>query len=356
MKLLHYFLLFIIIGFGCSNYTDPLKPSILKNIEPKELKGSIFSSNLFTGRPFLLLVQQDNLFIRDTYEGKMITQVNLNNNNDYKRLASKGEGPNEFINIRNITFNSKKNCIGLLDGSTSRFSSYKIDKGELKINDQSISSSIRIEGQNIFDIISFNDGYIANGVFNGKQLCYFDKNGKAILEFGLFPGSKDGIENIETYFLKNQTMLVSSPNQEHFAVAGVYNDQLTFYQTSQSKPLKIKEYFTAESYLKTFNSKDGNTAQYGSTTTSETTYTYKSIYPTNNFLYVLYWGFSQKQLDQGKASSCYVLAFDWSGNIKKGYHIPDLLFNIAIDENRNYIYGLTYPLLDESILMKYKIQ
>ena len=53
---------------------------------------------------------------------------------------------------------------------------------------------------------------------------------------------------------------------------------------------------------------------------------------------------------------CYILKFDWNGNLKEGFKVNNLLKNIAIDEISNCIYDVTYPEDErESILMKYEM-
>ena len=72
-------------------------------------------------------------------------------------------------------------------------------------------------------------------------------------------------------------------------------------------------------------------------------------------IYALYWGIANK--DFGKTGKvCYILKFDWNGNLKEGFKVNNLLKNIAIDEISNCIYAVTYPEDErESILMKYEM-
>lgn len=54
-------------------------------------------------------IVDNKLLMIDKYEGKQITMIDLINTNKIERIANIGEGPNEFLNLRDITYNSKNN-------------------------------------------------------------------------------------------------------------------------------------------------------------------------------------------------------------------------------------------------------
>lgn len=336
---------------SCSSNSNS---ALLDFPETERITGNVCLPDLFLGNPFLLCMADNQLFIRDSHDGKMVTQVDLTTNESY-RIASRGEGPCEFMNIRNISYNSKDRSISFFDGVRFQSSSYKIGKGALVIEEPNRLSSICIEQAHVFDIIPFSKGYLANGIFGYQQLCYFDKSGNVITTFGAFPGDNSGIENSETFFLRKQTQISVSPDQQKFAITGVYNDQLSFYKAGPDLPAFVKEYYTSESELKTFESHSDSDSQYGVAETDNTIFTYKSACPTDNYLYVIYWGYNQAQIDRKEVSGCKILLFDWNGNKIKCMEVPNLLFQLAVDENGGSIYGLTYPLSDNSVLMEYKI-
>ena len=53
------------------------------------------------------------------------------------------------------------------------------------------------------------------------------------------------------------------------------------------------------------------------------------LYSTKEHIYALYWGIANK--DFGKTGKvCYILKFDWNGNLKEGFKVNNLLKNILI--------------------------
>ena len=76
------------------------------------------------------------------------------------------------------------------------------------------------------------------------------------------------------------------------------------------------------------HTKDGNQDIYSSSENDETTRTYRMLYSTKEHIYALYWGIANK--DFGKTGKvCYILKFDWNGNLKEGFKVNNLLFNFA---------------------------
>lgn len=157
------------------------------------------------------------------------------------------------------------------------------------------------------------------------------------------------------FFLKNQTTLCTNLDQSRFVAAGYFHDQLVFYRFENNKIIKVREYFSMNAKMVSRHTKDGNQDIYSSSENDETTRTYRMLYSTKEHIYALYWGIANK--DFGKTGKvCYILKFDWNGNLKEGFKVNNLLKNIAIDEISNCIYAVTYPEDErESILMKYEM-
>ena len=300
-------------------------------------------------------IVDNKLLMIDKYEGKQITMIDLINTNKIERIANIGEGPNEFLNLRDITYNSKNNSLAFFDGMLRQVSFYKINEHKIQINNNTFHRKVRFNADCPYDIVAFGDYFLANGCFNAKQFALLNSKADIIAEFGVFPGDNTGVEVENSFFLKNQTTLCTNLDQSRFVAAGYFHDQLVFYRFENNKIIKVREYFSMNAKMVSRHTKDGNQDIYSSSENDETTRTYRMLYSTKEHIYALYWGIANK--DFGKTGKvCYILKFDWNGNLKEGFKVNNLLKNIAIDEISNCIYAVTYPEDErESILMKYEM-
>ena len=321
----------------------------------KTLKGEIAFPELFLGVPHRLLIVKNNLLISDGYEGKQMTLVDLSNPKNNKRIISKGQGPNEFFRLSNVSYHAPNNEICLYDGDTGYVRTYKVKNKKVEIDGQTLVSSVRMKDLGVKYVLPFGEQYLSRGAFEDKQLALFDKEGKRIAVFGVYPGNNDGVASPESFFLKTQGEIAASPDQKYFVVAGFHHDQLTFYKATESIPLKVKEYFSEEPKVKAGTEVSGGTTYYTSGLEPNSRIVYYDIYPTNNTLYALYWGIKDSEMDGDVTNEpCAVLAFNWDGTLRKAYKIPHLIKAIAIDDINNCLYGL--KVTDEDpLLMKYKL-
>ena len=314
MKLIYKHILFLLLllCISCTSVSNNKIMFPTKNF--KTIKGKQILSDLFIGRPLKMNIVDNKLLMIDKYEGKQITMIDLINTNKIERIANIGEGPNEFLH-RKVRFNA--DCP--------------------------------------YDIVAFGDYFLANGCFNAKQFALLNSKADIIAEFGVFPGDNTGVEVENSFFLKNQTTLCTNLDQSRFVAAGYFHDQLVFYRFENNKIIKVREYFSMNAKMVSRHTKDGNQDIYSSSENDETTRTYRMLYSTKEHIYALYWGIANK--DFGKTGKvCYILKFDWNGNLKEGFKVNNLLKNIAIDEISNCIYAVTYPEDErESILMKYEM-
>lgn len=349
-------LLALFLTFSCSSIykNDELELPIPTN-EIKTLKGKVVFSNIFLGRPHRMLIVKNNLLISDGFEGKLMTLIDLNHPEKNQRIVHKGQGPNEFFRLSNVSYHEINNTICFYDGDTGYVKTYQVNDQQVEINRQSLVSSIRLNDHSVKYVLPFGEHYLSRGAFENKQLALFNKEGECLSTFGLYPGSNEGISSPEAFFLKTQGEIRVSPDQKHFVVAGWHHDQLTFYKNTDSIPLKVKEYFSEEPKVTTTTTTSGKTTSFSSSLEVDSRIIYYDIYPTNNKLYALYWGIKDSEMGGEIADKhCAVLVFDWDGSLKQAYKIPHLIKAIAIDEDNNCIYGLRVSDGDPQ-LMKYEL-
>lgn len=341
---------------ACSN-SQRVDNKIMFSVDDfKELKGEDFLPEMFWGMPVGIWLVDDLLVVTDTYEGQQLTVIDLKADNHVSRAGNVGNGPNDFLNIRQLVYQPDSNSLGVFDGMARSYAFYRIaNGGNIVFDDRHFLHKVHFtDGRFVYNIIPFGDYFLANGCFDGKPFALLDKSGNLLDFFGEYPGDKTGIKDGMAYFLKNQTMLQPNLSQNRFVAAGTYNDWLIFYKQENGKLQKMKEYFSIDSNLSTTVSKEGSTTYYGSASTEQTFRTYLYLTTTPDNVYALYFG-----LDEGKMQTldrpCYVLKFNWNGELKGGYVMDRLLLSIAVDEANQTIYGVTFPGMENSKMLKYEM-
>lgn len=301
------------------------------------LQGEVIFEEQFWGNPARFYVLDSLLFVADKYDGKHLTILNLNTGQE-KRAIDFGDGPEDLMQVRDISYNKQTGALTLWDSRLKKVSAYSVEGDTIYRRDAERISREDYNIARVYDVIPFSGGYISNGCFvNGEQFVWLNK-GKEPVFFGEYPGDKTGIEIGGTFFLKTQTIMAANPNQEYFAAAGVFDDQLVFYRQVGEGFQKTKEYFSIDSQVETRYNKQGNRESFSSSITPETIHAYQALYPTESYLYAAYWGISEKELDEQSERATYIMKFDWNGTFCEGYMIPRLISRFAVDENRECLY------------------
>ena len=68
----------------------------------KSLKGNQLLPDLFIGQPYKMLFVKNKLYFIDKHEDRLLTVIDFEKNNEIKRIVNHGDGPNEFLQIRDI--------------------------------------------------------------------------------------------------------------------------------------------------------------------------------------------------------------------------------------------------------------
>jgi len=336
-------LLFFI--FGCSS---PHNRSPWDIHDFKSVSGEVFLPDLFLGVPYGLLIADHKLFVLDRYDGKECTVIDLNSNSQISRVFPIGDGPEEVHPPLFLSYDYPKNQLELYERSGSRLSHASInppDSGLISIHDRTsfkgFFSRVFMLNPNV---------YVGSGVFDNGPLCLFNQEGIHLREFGEYP-MKEKVQIKRSMLLSAQGELMINPNRDRVVLAGLYSDQLLFYKINDTIPVKVKEYFSFEAELNVFENENSDHIEQN----EKTFIYYLNAYPTESQVYLLYWGAKHKDAKEMKLSECYLLSFDWNGIFKKGYIIPSLLVNIAIDEQNNVLYGITSSFFGDRKLMRFEL-
>ena len=290
--LLSYAILLLLIA-GCGRNEEKLFPFE----DFRRLEGRAVCEDMLVGRPSRLTVIDSLLIFSDKLDDRLVTIANPKSG-ESRRAVFTGRGPGEMMMIRRI-YRDDDGRIFLFDINTHKIISYSADKSyqELLSPNTRLGETAFSYDEVPYEVITFGDGYIANGNFDGRQFSLLDGDGRSTGYFGVYPGNNDDVgSGGDAFFMKNQTLMAVKPDQSRFAAAGYSNDQLV----------------------------------------------YLCLYPTDKYLYASYNGRTIAEMTVPDASKdIYILKFDWDGKFIEGYVVGNI-DDFAVDETAGRLYAFVY--------------
>ena len=219
--LLSYAILLLLIA-GCGRNEEKLFPFE----DFRRLEGRAVCEDMLVGRPSRLTVIDSLLIFSDKLDDRLVTIANPKSG-ESRRAVFTGRGPGEMMMIRRI-YRDDDGRIFLFDINTHKIISYSADKSyqELLSPNTRLGETAFSYDEVPYEVITFGDGYIANGNFDGRQFSLLDGDGRSTGYFGVYPGNNDDVGSGDAFFMKNQTLMAVKPDQSRFAAAGYSNDQL----------------------------------------------------------------------------------------------------------------------------------
>ena len=332
--LLSYAILLLLIA-GCGRNEEKLFPFE----DFRRLEGRAVCEDMLVGRPSRLTVIDSLLIFSDKLDDRLVTIANPKSG-ESRRAVFTGRGPGEMMMIRRI-YRDDDGRIFLFDINTHKIISYSADKSyqELLSPNTRLGETAFSYDEVPYEVITFGDGYIANGNFDGRQFSLLDGDGRSTGYFGVYPGNNDDVGSGDAFFMKNQTLMAVKPDQSRFAAAGYSNDQLVFYKAEKSGvPQKTREYFTFDADVETM------THEYGVRVIHkpETVSAYMCLYPTDKYLYASYKGRTfEEMMNPDIEKVNYILKFDWDGKFIEGYVVGNI-DDFAVDETAGRLYAFVY--------------
>ena len=290
--LLSYAILLLLIA-GCGRNEEKLFPFE----DFRRLEGRAVCEDMLVGRPSRLTVIDSLLIFSDKLDDRLVTIANPKSG-ESRRAVFTGRGPGEMMMIRRI-YRDDDGRIFLFDINTHKIISYSADKSyqELLSPNTRLGETAFSYDEVPYEVITFGDGYIANGNFDGRQFSLLDGDGRSTGYFGVYPGNNDDVGSGDAFFMKNQTLMAVKPDQSRFAAAGYSNDQLVAYLC---------------------------------------------LYPTDKYLYASYNGRTIAEMTVPDASKdIYILKFDWDGKFIEGYVVGNI-DDFAVDETAGRLYAFVY--------------
>lgn len=350
----HRFTLYFIVPFiilSCNNYPDG-QISAFDVSDMTSINGEEVCIDTDIMSPRSLYLFKDRLFLIDKYEDMNVTMISLDDYSSSRVLPS-GNGPHEFLRIASFHSTIDNTSLGVYDNRKQKYVTYKTEE-EYKFSDETLIDEIKVTPiDGTYTLIPYKDGYIANGAFDNNMFTYMNMDFSVINSFGQYPGD-NASQGTHEFFQKNQTVIHVNHNSCTFVAAGVYNDWLTFYKEVDNRFVLSKEYFTYDSDVTTSSTSIQGITQISNKENENTVRGYRALCSSSNYIYALYWGI--KSVDIGSPNNkCYILKFTNNGDYINGYIVEDLLRYIAVDEEDEYLYAITFSQTENEVLMKYKL-
>ena len=321
--------------------------------ESRKLSGTEIAIPLPIMSPKALYLLPGNLIILDKYDNELATWVPIGNPGSAARVFRMGNGPNEFLKVSDLFYDSGEAELKVVDGMSRKVYTIKcnqqlqFDKGEV--------SSVKsyMDRVNVFTLTPFCDGYWANGSFETKMFTILDEDLHERTVFGDFPGNQEGL-GTRAFFLKNQTVLAADPSGQYVCAAGVYTDWIVIYRIQGDRVTVSMESFRDDADLEIISHKTNRGESNAVIETDKTRRTYRTLYAGEHYLYALYWGVKATEIDKPD-TPCYVVKYSYEGEQIDTYSYNKLLYSIAVDEAQRKMYAITYSPEEDAQLLEFKI-
>ena len=344
--------LLLIISLSCSNLNN--KNDNIKQIEhfeeEKVLSGKTIGLNNYFKNPQSCDFLDSMLMIIDKGTENAINFVSLDNYSIIASYGNRGKGPAEFVNAPS-SFNQislDKKHIFILEWDKARFSKYNIDS--MMNNKDYFPDRFFVAPPElglVYGMLFVNDTLLIGTSQNGKgrlfkwniknnQLNYFPWIPKP--EKKVIPQALAQLYYERIAIKPDHRYIVSS--MDYFNRIDIFTNELELFKTllfsKQTNPLS--EY------------KD-NTIYWNNIVN----YFGPDIFVTNNYIYALYKGFTDKEFNEKPSTviKSQIQIFDWNGNAKYRLKLDRFIYPFTVDEKNKIVYGIDY-LNPTQPLIKYK--
>ncbi|HBG24534.1 MAG TPA: hypothetical protein DDX10_05660 [Rikenellaceae bacterium] len=324
-------ILVITLIFSCNsgNKKNKLEPISLKDtifVKPEILKTDKLLSVIWNIKIY------DSILILNSPDGK--GSVQLLNKHTGKYISTKciiGRGPGEFSDM--IDYKVVDDSIYIYEPTENSLSVYKSDTF-FKDSLSQGANKIKFEKHKAnYDVIPLNSYYVSRAAM-GPRFALFNRNGKYISEYELFP---DYYKDVKNFNHKSQLVqgfiFDPKPDLSKFVSIGNIGGILEIFNVEKDSINRILERKILDPNLKIES--DNGWLQ-----NEDSKIGFHGLFTTDNYIYTSYSGFTIKEFKEKKLMD-YIIVFDWDGNVKRLYKVEGGLRALAADEAEGKIYIVT---------------
>jgi hypothetical protein len=326
------FLLFLFAFLGCESGKLPSSPIDFFDgisVAETELVCTLDSFDIYNPNSFVC--SGDRFYMQG--DGLEVL-LKLNTVEQKKELiAEKGNGPNELLNITNLSLAGKS--LVLAECNKKKLVELDIagQETEMKITD------LPHEYGAFTSVIKNGNLLVATGLFEqGRYLCY-DQTDKSVSSTGYYPSEKGNnrkTDNIRASNIFLSSKLVISPDLGHFACAHYNSGILDINKISNDSIINVR--LLDFHYPETVERRRGNDIQVA--IKRENINGFYDVAASDKYIFALYSGKSFKDVGVKIAQCDYLMVFDWNGNPVNCYKMDIPLTLVAFNEGDNLLYGI----------------
>lgn len=317
------------------------------------LSGTEIMTDAETLYPQGILAVKDGLILQDTDNTYLLAYYQSTSTTVPQYFAGKGQGPYEFINIRQIYYNPLDENLFLYDSQRNTANMFRIDGDSIITDADTRIYCITLGNIRGGEVMPLGNEVVAGCVTDGKMFAIIDSLGNLKKSFGVYPGDNTGIDNPILFQMTNQSKIIVNPQGTRMMTAGLYSDWMAFYDMTSADPKLIKEYFSHDVIAR---ATEDNPGGYSFRPDDNDIYAYYSLAATPDYVYALYDGttFGEHRNKVKRPRS--VLKFDWDGNLVAGYSIDDRLLVIAVSDDDSTLYALVPNAEREITIRQYDLK
>lgn len=309
-------------GIPVFKHTQVAQVTLFKTDKPL---ASVFSMNVF----------RDYLFVGSPVDNFYIHIFNKHTGEFIQSAAPRGRGPGEFVNYVRLV-DTIKDTIYLSEGSSDR-PVYLYNLTDF-VNKANNFRKVDISGcsRSYLNIFPANEGFLSAPATKGDRFAMHDKRGKMVSVYHKFPHLGVELDTLHLWkMIQLRTSLAMKPDRNKFAAVTMLGAILEIYSIENNKIQLEKEmkFYPPKILLNTSTSR--------SRIHPDCIIGFWNAVATNDFIYTIFSGKTEKDFQNTPLLADFVYVFDWEGNPVKSYAIPCKIKWLSIDEQTKRAYITT---------------
>ena len=327
--------LFIVFSlYSCKNKSDDILS--LFNDKYKEIHQiqSIPCDSFIISQDGDMLLSGDRIVMLDPNSQFHFILFDKKNARFIKRFVPKGNGPEEFLYIKNFQVKDDSTLL-LFEPFKKKMTEYTFNNDKNTEYDYSLKAVEWTEADPLYAIKTENYFVLTNCQEEGFfSLC--DKNGKKIGAFFSYPAKnaqESSYDNVYKAFAY-QGGVLSRPQSDQFVYFSYNAPIVQFYHAKNDSIVKIKEHLFRYVDYKI----DGET----SAMNAQAPFGFLTGYATRRYVYLPYSGKSTKEKGSSASTGEKILVFDWEGNPVSCIQLDIPIRGICVDENDKQMWAIGF--------------
>lgn len=250
-------------------------------------------------------------------------------------VGKMGFGPGEISDAFSVDFNESDSVFYIYSAVDKKISEFPFKKVEL--------ATFQVKQRNDFfkaySILGFTDStYLGLTVDSPARLIEFNKNGDSISSFGKlenFSVRKD----LDYFNLSQLNMGWFSTNEKktHFAIASIFTNRIEIFDRSANKINYLYQMPKEHTKFDLLPEASGYSVHWDLTSP----YHYRDIVLTNSYIFALYGGYSEKEIQSNSVIAKTVFVYSLQGELIAKFNLDSSISSLSVDENLTKLYGIS---------------